>query len=124
MAATRPRLSPPTERANRESRHAGLDPHIHHSVEDDTPWAHQSPDDLSRIRHPVLVANGDQDKMVPSGNSVDLARRLPNAELVLYEDAGTGHISVSRSIREEGPGVLGVLRKRDFVRRQRALMCL
>ena len=28
------------------------------------------------------------DKMVPSGNSIDLARRLPNAELVLYEDAG------------------------------------
>ena len=22
-------------------------------------WAHQTPDDLSRIRHPVLVANGD-----------------------------------------------------------------
>ena len=55
-------------------------------------WAHQTPDDLSRIRHPVLVANGDQDKMVPSSNSVDLARRLPNAELVLYRDAGHGGI--------------------------------
>jgi pimeloyl-ACP methyl ester carboxylesterase len=55
-------------------------------------WAHQAPDDLSRIRHPVLVANGDHDKMVPSSNSVDLARRLPNAELVLYEDAGHGGI--------------------------------
>jgi pimeloyl-ACP methyl ester carboxylesterase len=30
--------------------------------------------------------------MVPSSNSVDLARRLPNAELVLYEDAGHGGI--------------------------------
>jgi hypothetical protein len=30
--------------------------------------------------------------MVPSGNSIDLARRLPNAELVLYEDAGHGGI--------------------------------
>ena len=40
----------------------------------------------------ILVANGDQDKMVPSGNSIDLARRLPNAELVLYEDAGHGGI--------------------------------
>ena len=55
-------------------------------------WARQVPDDLSRIQHPVLVANGDQDKMVPSSNSVDLARRLPNAELVLYEDAGHGGI--------------------------------
>ena len=55
-------------------------------------WARQTPDDLSGIRQPVLVANGDQDKMVPSSNSVDLARRLPNAELVLYEDAGHGGI--------------------------------
>jgi len=55
-------------------------------------WALQAPDDLSRIHHPVLVANGDQDKMVPSINSADLARRLPHAELVLYEDAGHGGI--------------------------------
>ena len=48
----------------------------------------KEPDDLSRIQQPVLVANGDSDKMVPSSNSVDLARRLPNAELVLYDDAG------------------------------------
>jgi pimeloyl-ACP methyl ester carboxylesterase len=55
-------------------------------------WARQVPADLSRIHHPVLVANGDQDKMVPSSNSVDLAHRLPNAELVLYDDAGHGGI--------------------------------
>jgi pimeloyl-ACP methyl ester carboxylesterase len=55
-------------------------------------WGRQPPADLSRIRHPVLVANGDHDKMVPSSNSVDLARRLPNAELVLYDDAGHGGI--------------------------------
>lgn len=55
-------------------------------------WGRQHPADLSRIHHPVLVANGDQDKMVPSSNSLDLARRLPNAELVLYEDAGHGGI--------------------------------
>jgi len=55
-------------------------------------WGRQAPDDLSRIHHPVLVANGDQDKMVPSSNSADLARRLPNAQLVLYDDAGHGGI--------------------------------
>jgi len=55
-------------------------------------WGRQAPADLSRIHHPVLVANGDQDKMVPSSNSVDLARRLPNSELVLYDDAGHGGI--------------------------------
>jgi pimeloyl-ACP methyl ester carboxylesterase len=55
-------------------------------------WGRQPPADLSRIHHPVLVANGDHDKMVPSSNSADMARRLPNAELVLYEDAGHGGI--------------------------------
>jgi pimeloyl-ACP methyl ester carboxylesterase len=29
---------------------------------------------------------------VPSSNSVDLARRLPNAEVILYSDAGHGGI--------------------------------
>lgn len=55
-------------------------------------WGVQRPADLSGVQHPVLVANGDQDKMVPSTNSVDLARRLPNAELVIYEDAGHGGV--------------------------------
>ena len=55
-------------------------------------WGQQPPQDLGAIHKPVLVANGDHDKMVPSSNSTDLARRLPNAELVLYEDAGHGGI--------------------------------
>jgi pimeloyl-ACP methyl ester carboxylesterase len=55
-------------------------------------WATQQPSDLSGIRQPVLVANGDQDRMVPSGNSVDLVRRLPNAQLTLYPDAGHGGV--------------------------------
>src|SRR5213082_3069323 len=55
-------------------------------------WGRQRPADLSRIHHPAVVANGDHDRMVPSSNSVDLARRLPNAELVLYEDAGHGGV--------------------------------
>jgi pimeloyl-ACP methyl ester carboxylesterase len=44
------------------------------------------------IRQPALVANGETDRMVPTSNSVDLARRLPNAELVIYPDAGHGGI--------------------------------
>jgi len=42
-------------------------------------WGRQQPSDLTLIRQPVLVANGDHDRMVPSSNSADLARRLPNA---------------------------------------------
>ncbi|GGM90189.1 alpha/beta hydrolase [Terrabacter tumescens] len=55
-------------------------------------WGVQQPTDLSRLRLPVLVANGDQDRMVPSHNSADLARRLPDARLALYPDAGHGGI--------------------------------
>jgi len=55
-------------------------------------WGRQAPADLTGIQQPVLVANGDQDRMVPSSNSVDLARRLPNAQLRLYSDAGHGGI--------------------------------
>lgn len=55
-------------------------------------WGRQQPYDLTVIRQPVLVANGDHDRMVPSTNSADLARRLPNARLELYPDAGHGGI--------------------------------
>jgi pimeloyl-ACP methyl ester carboxylesterase len=40
----------------------------------------------------VLVANGDSDKMVPTKNTVDLHRRLPNSQLVIYPDAGHGGV--------------------------------
>lgn len=55
-------------------------------------WGSQKPSDLGVIHHPVLVANGDHDRMVPSSNSADLARRLPDAHLTLYADAGHGGI--------------------------------
>jgi pimeloyl-ACP methyl ester carboxylesterase len=56
-------------------------------------WGLQPPADLSRIRQPVLVANGESDRMVPSGNTLDLAARLPRGELVpLYPNAGHGAI--------------------------------
>jgi pimeloyl-ACP methyl ester carboxylesterase len=55
-------------------------------------WGRQAPSDLAVIQQPVLVANGDHDRMVPSKNSADLARRLPNARLELYPDAGHGGI--------------------------------
>ncbi|WP_208612978.1 alpha/beta fold hydrolase [Streptomyces canus] len=58
---------------------------IHH-------WGLAQAQDLSVIRQPVFVANGDNDRMVPTKNSSDLARRLPNADLVVYPDAGHGGI--------------------------------
>ncbi|MEU0822091.1 alpha/beta fold hydrolase [Streptomyces mirabilis] len=56
-------------------------------------WGRQAPSDLSDIRQPVLVANGENDRMVPSRNTLDLAARLPQSQLVpLYPDAGHGGI--------------------------------
>jgi pimeloyl-ACP methyl ester carboxylesterase len=55
-------------------------------------WGRQHPADLSLIAQPVLVANGDNDRMVPTTNTVDLDRRLTNSELVIYPDAGHGGI--------------------------------
>ncbi len=57
-----------------------------------TAWGKQSPLDLGGIRVPVLIANGDNDIMVPTPNSEDMARRIPHAQLVIYEDAGHGAI--------------------------------
>ena len=55
-------------------------------------WGEQPPQNLGAIDKPVLVANGDNDIMVPSENSRDMARRIPGADLVLYPDAGHGGI--------------------------------
>ncbi len=55
-------------------------------------WGQQQPADLSSIHQPVLVLNGESDKMVPTKNTVDLDRRLPNSQLVLYPDAGHGGV--------------------------------
>jgi pimeloyl-ACP methyl ester carboxylesterase len=55
-------------------------------------WGAKAPADLSKVHHPVLVANGDSDRMVPSQNTQDLARRLPNSELIIYPDSGHGAV--------------------------------
>lgn len=51
-----------------------------------------APDDLSVIKQPVLVANGDHDLMVASEHSADMARRLPDAKLVVYPNSGHGGV--------------------------------
>lgn len=55
-------------------------------------WGAKAPADLSKVHQPVLVANGDSDRMVPSQNTRDLARRLPNSELIIYPDSGHGAV--------------------------------
>lgn len=55
-------------------------------------WGRQAPQDLGSIKVPVFIANGDNDVMVPTSNTIDLARRLPDSELKIYPDAGHGGI--------------------------------
>ena len=55
-------------------------------------WGRQQPADLTSIHQPTLVMNGESDRMVPTKNTVDLDRRLPNSELVVYPDAGHGGV--------------------------------
>jgi len=67
----------------------------------------QAPHDLGSIRQPVLVVNGDNDLMVASSHSQDMARRIPGAKLVLYPDSGHG--GVFQYHREFVPEVLAFL---------------
>ena len=55
-------------------------------------WGQQQPADLLGIHQPVLVMNGESDRMVPTMNTVELDRRLPNNQLVVYPDAGHGGV--------------------------------
>lgn len=55
-------------------------------------WALNTPADLSTYKIPVLVANGDNDRMVPTSNSYALAKRFQNSSIVIYPDAGHGGI--------------------------------
>jgi pimeloyl-ACP methyl ester carboxylesterase len=55
-------------------------------------YGRSAPSDLSRITQPTLIANGDNDRMVPSVLSDDLHRRIKDSTLVIYPDSGHGGI--------------------------------
>jgi pimeloyl-ACP methyl ester carboxylesterase len=55
-------------------------------------WGRGTPDDLSTITRPALIANGDNDRMVPSNLSEDIHRRIKGSELIIYPDSGHGGI--------------------------------
>ncbi|MGB4661249.1 MAG: alpha/beta hydrolase [Mobilitalea sp.] len=55
-------------------------------------WGLAKPADLSKIKQPTLVVNGDNDRMVPTLNSYDLAKRIPDSRLIIYKDSGHGGI--------------------------------
>jgi len=55
-------------------------------------WGHEQPSDLSVFKLPVFIANGDADRMVPTVNSYDMAKRFPNAQIKIYPNSGHGGI--------------------------------
>ena len=55
-------------------------------------WGRSAPADLSKVSQPTLIANGDNDRMVPSTLSEDLHRRIEGSELIIYPDSGHGGI--------------------------------
>lgn len=55
-------------------------------------WGRQAAQDIGRLSMPVLIVNGDHDIMVPTALSHDMARRIPQAQLVIYQDAGHGGV--------------------------------
>ena len=55
-------------------------------------WGRSAPADLTTITHPTLIANGDNDRMVPSVLSTDLHHRIKGSDLIIYPDSGHGGI--------------------------------
>jgi pimeloyl-ACP methyl ester carboxylesterase len=64
-------------------------------VDDDLAYAAPWGCDPRQIRAPILILQGGQDRIVPSGHGEWLAQHCPSAELWLRPD--DGHISVLRS---------------------------
>ncbi|OBG18424.1 alpha/beta hydrolase [Mycolicibacterium celeriflavum] len=55
-------------------------------------WGRATPADLSRITQPTLIANGDNDRMVPTELSEDMHRRITGSQLTIYPNSGHGAI--------------------------------
>ena len=55
-------------------------------------FGRSAPSDLSTFTQPTLIANGDNDRMVPSALSEDLHRRIKGSQLIIYPDSGHGGV--------------------------------
>ncbi len=55
-------------------------------------WGLQAPQYLSVITQPILIVNGDSDKMVPTSNTYNLNKRIAHSGILIYKDAGHGSV--------------------------------
>ncbi|TKV58338.1 alpha/beta hydrolase [Nakamurella flava] len=51
-------------------------------------WGRGTSVDLTRLRQPTMIVNGDDDRMVPTALSHDLHRRIPGSALLIYPHSG------------------------------------
>ncbi|MFB9265071.1 alpha/beta fold hydrolase [Bradyrhizobium erythrophlei] len=49
-------------------------------------------DYLKSIKQPTLIVQGSDDAIIPTSHSLTLQQNLPNAQLIIYPDAGHGSI--------------------------------
>jgi pimeloyl-ACP methyl ester carboxylesterase len=49
-------------------------------------------DRLGELKMPVLIMNGDNDLLVKTSLSWEMAARIPNAQLIIYPHAGHGFL--------------------------------
>ncbi|KAK3660024.1 hypothetical protein LTR56_000950 [Elasticomyces elasticus] len=57
-----------------------------------TPNPQNSFDRLGELNMPVLVLNGDDDLLIPTSRSWELVRGIPDAQLIIYPQAGHGFV--------------------------------
>ena len=76
--------------------------------------------ELKAIKQPTLVVNGHNDIMVPTINSFTLSQNIPNAQLIIYPDAGHGALFqvpelfvAHAEMSLNGSGVIDLLRLFD-----------
>jgi len=74
-------------------------------------WAHDTYDRLPQINAPTLVIAGSADELVPVENSKILASRIPDADLVIMEDAP--HHFFTQSLEEANKIILGFLSRHE-----------
>lgn len=55
-------------------------------------YGRSAPSDLSVIIQPTLIANGDNDRMVPTVLSENLHQRIKGSELIIYPNSGHGGV--------------------------------
>ena len=70
--------------------------------------AHDVSSELERVTAPTLVIHGDIDPLVPPQNGAHLARRIPGARHLVYENVG--HIPIIERADQFNRDVLAFLK--------------